>query len=162
RRRALKTEKAAEAFLRPGGFSLIVSFFPLAHAEGVERWLVDRCRRGESLIGLIGGERFPGHRPEQSIHFALVVAHLLQLSLNLRDHPVRRLSTMTHVDRAIVSIILGPRIITPSRIPVPVVPVVVTATDQLYPVVTRPIPTLVVPFRTIRAEYFILRTLPRS
>src|SRR5205814_8201162 len=89
-----------------------------------------------------------------------VVSPLVQLSLNVRDHPVRRLSTMTHVDRAIVSIILGPRIITPSRIPVPVVPVIVTAADQLYPVVTRPIPTLVVPFRTIRAEYFILRTLP--
>src|SRR5207244_1021641 len=85
---------------------------------------------------------------------------LLQPSLMVRHHAGQRASTITHIDRAIVSIILGTKIVTPSRIPVAVVPVIVTATDQLYPVVTRPIPTLVVPFRTIQAEYFILRTLP--
>src|SRR5207247_4839223 len=106
--------------------------------------LVNRRRCGEPLISLIGGERFPGHRPEQSIHFTLVVAHLLQLSLNVRDHPVRRLSTMTHINRAIVSIILGPRIITPSRIPIAVVAVIVYVTDQLYPVVMRQLRSVLV------------------
>src|SRR4029077_19331315 len=46
------------------------------------------------------------------------------------------------------------------RIPVAVVPKVVTATDQLYTVVMRSIPALIVPFRMIRAEHFVLRTLP--
>src|ERR1700731_3124088 len=67
---------------------------------------------------------------------------------------------MPHIDRSIVSIILGLRTVTPCRIPVAVVPIIVTATDQLDAVVMRPIPTLVVPFRMIRSEYFVLRTLP--
>src|SRR5205823_2795766 len=74
------------------------SFSTLAQPEGIECRLVDRCRRGEPLIGLVSGERLPGHRPEQPIHLTLVIAHLLQLSLHVRDHPVRRLSTLTHID----------------------------------------------------------------
>src|SRR5438067_2701737 len=132
----------------------------LAQPEGIECRLVDRRRRGEPLIGLVSGERLPGHRPEQSIHLTLVIAHLLQLGLHVRDHTIRRLSALTHIDRGIVSIILGRSIITPSRIPVAAVPVIITATDQLHARVTRPIPTLVVPFRMIRAEYFVLRAPP--
>src|SRR5439155_21605543 len=49
---------------------------------------------------------------------------------------------------------------TPCQIPVAAVPVVVTATDQLHAIVIRSIPALIVPFRIIRAEYFVLRTLP--
>src|SRR5207249_10409645 len=37
---------------------------------------------------------------------------------------------------------------------------VVTAADQLHAVVMRVIPALIVPFRMIRAEYFVLLTLP--
>src|SRR6266480_3730045 len=136
------------------------SFSMLAQPEGIECRLVDHRRRGEPLIGLVSGERLPGHRPEQSIHLTLVIAHLLQLGLHVRDHPVRRLSTLTHIDRSIVGIILGRRIVTPRRIPVAVIPVVITATYQFHTVVTRPIPTLIVPFRMIRAEYVVLRTLP--
>src|ERR1700680_2550660 len=132
----------------------------LAQPEGIERRLVDRRRRGEPLIGLVGGKRLARHRPEQSIHLTLVIAHLLQLSLHVRDHLVRRLSTLTHIDRSIVSIILGRRTVTPCRIPVAAVPVIITATDQLDAAVMRPVPALLVPFRTIRAEYFVLRTLP--
>src|ERR1700736_109039 len=132
----------------------------LAQPEGIERRLVDHRRRGEPLIGLGGGERLPGHPPEQAIHLTLVIAHLLQLGLHVRDHLVRRFSTVTHIDRAIVSIILGRRTVTPRRIPIAVVPVIVTATDQLDAVVTRPIPALIVPFRMIRAQYFVLWTLP--
>src|SRR5258707_679635 len=96
----------------------------------------------------------------EAVHRTPVVAHLLQLSLHIRDHLIRRLSTVTHIDRAIVDIILGRRTVTPGRIPVAAVPVIVTATDQLHPGVVRPIPTLVMPFRVIGAEYFILRTPP--
>ena len=56
-----KNRKAAEAFVRPGGFdsqSAIAN--RLSHPEGIERRLIDRRRRGESLIGLVGGERLPG------------------------------------------------------------------------------------------------------
>src|SRR5437899_8924114 len=136
------------------------SFSMLAQPEGIECRLVDHRRRGKPLIGLVSGERLPGHRPEQPIHLTLVIPHLLQFSLHVRDHPVRRLSPLTHIDRSIVGIILGRRIVTPRRIPVAVVPVVITATNQFHTVVTRPIPTLIVPFRMIRAEYVVLRTLP--
>src|SRR6266498_2640977 len=133
---------------------------PLSHPEGIERRLIDRRRRGEPLIGLVGGERLAGQRPEQSIHVTPVIAHLLQHGLHVGDHLIRRLSAVTHIDRSVVGIIFGRRIVTPCRIPVAVVPEVVTATDQLHAVVTRPIPALIVPFGMIRAEHFILRTLP--
>ena len=72
-----ENRKAAEAFLRPGGFSNLTSDFLLSHPEGIERRLIDYRRRGEPLIGLIGGERLAGQRSEQSIHFTRVIAHLL-------------------------------------------------------------------------------------
>src|SRR5437868_1879458 len=67
---------------------------------------------------------------------------------------------LPHIDRPVVGIILCRRIVTPCRIPVTVVPEVVTATDQLHAVVMRVIPSLIVPFRMIRAERFVLSTLP--
>src|SRR5438477_4768625 len=100
-----------------------------AHPERIERRLVDHRRHGESLISLISGERLPGHWPEQSVHFTSVIAHLLELGLHVRDHAIRRFSTVTHIDRGIVGIILGPRIVTPRRIPIAVIPIIVTATD---------------------------------
>src|SRR5438552_15431177 len=139
---------------------LVVDSFTLSHPEGIERRLIDRRRRGEPLIGLVGGERLAGQRPEQSIHLTPVIAHLLQLSLHVRDHAIRRFRAVTHIDRSVVGIIFGRRIVNPCRIPVAVVPEVVTATDQLHAVVMRSVPALIVPFRTIRAEYFVLRTLP--
>src|SRR4029453_8252736 len=111
-------------------------------------------------MGPGGGGRLPGQRPQQSIQLTPVIAHLLQHGLHVGDHLIRRLSTLTHIDRSIISIIRGGRIVTPCRIPVAVVKVVVTATDQLHAAVTRSIPALIAPFRTIRAEYFVLRTLP--
>jgi hypothetical protein len=44
--------------------NFLPSNFLLAHPEGIERRLVDRGCRGEPLVGLVGGERFPGQRPE--------------------------------------------------------------------------------------------------
>src|SRR5438477_2914633 len=132
----------------------------LCQPKGIECRLVDHRRRGQPLIGLVGGECLPGQRPEQSIHLTRVVAHLLELGLHICDHPVRGLSALTHIGGGIIGIILGRRIVAPRRIPVAAVPVKVTATDQLHARVTRPIPELVMPFRMIRAEYFVLRTLP--
>src|SRR5207237_2225466 len=67
---------------------------------------------------------------------------------------------MTNIDRGIVGIILGARIVTPGRIPIAVVPVIVTATDQLHAGVMRAVPAPIMPFRMIRSEYFVLRPLP--
>src|SRR5262249_16537169 len=67
---------------------------------------------------------------------------------------------MTHIDRSIVGIILTSRVVTPRREPVAAVKEIVTATDQLHTGVMRMIPTRVVPFRVIRTEYFVVRTLP--
>src|SRR5438132_5187961 len=120
-----------------------------AHPERVERRLVCHCRHGESLISLISGERLPGHWPEQSVHFTSVIAHLLKLSLHVRDHAVGRFSAVTHIDRGIVGIILGARIVTPCRIPVAVVPVIVTAADQLHAGVMRAVPAPIMTFRMI-------------
>ena len=67
---------------------------------------------------------------------------------------------MAHIDRSIVSIIFGRRIVTPRRIPVAAVHVIVAATDQLHAAVMRPVPALVVAFRMIRAKHFVLLALP--
>src|ERR1700746_1282496 len=91
-----------------------------AHSERIERRLIDHCRHGKSLISLISGERLAGQRPKQSLPLPSVVAHLLELGLHVRDHTVGRPSTMTHINRGIVGIILGARIVTPCRIPVAV------------------------------------------
>src|SRR6266446_4482806 len=120
-----------------------------AHPERIERGFIDHCRRCESLISLISGERLAGQWPEQSVHFTSVIAHFLELSLHVRDHAVGRFSTVTHINRGIVSIILGARIVTPCRIPVAVVPVIVTATDQLHAGVTRAVPAPIMTFRMI-------------
>src|SRR5262249_59986880 len=125
-----------------------------------ERRLIDRRCRGKPVLGLIARQRVSRQWPEQSIHFTPVIAHLLQHGLHVGDHFVWRLSMLTDIDRSIVGIILGRRTVTPCRIPIAVVPEVVTATDQLHAVVMCPIPSLIVPFRMIRAEYFILRSLP--
>src|SRR5437762_11146667 len=151
-------QKSRRGIRVPGGLSSIN--LALSHPEGIERRLVDRRCRGESVIALVSGKRFAGQWPEQSVHLTLVIAHLLQHGLHVGNHFIRWLSTVTHIDRSVVGIIFGRRIVTPCRIPVAVVPEVVTATDQLHAVVMRSVPALIVPFRTIRAEYFVLRTLP--
>src|SRR5205823_5754540 len=40
-----------------------LSKFLLAHPEGIERRLVDRCRLSEPIISLVSGERLPSQRP---------------------------------------------------------------------------------------------------
>ena len=67
---------------------------------------------------------------------------------------------MPDIDRRVVSIVLGLRAVTPCRIPVAVVPIIITATDQLDAVVMRMVPVPIVPFRMIRTVDFVLRTLP--
>src|SRR5438477_4024685 len=67
---------------------------------------------------------------------------------------------MTYIDRRVISIILGARIVTPRRIPIAVVPIIVTATDQLDALVTRVVPAAIMSFRMIRTEHFVLRTRP--
>src|SRR5437763_4956897 len=151
-------QKSRRGIRVPGGLSSIN--LALSHPEGIERRLVDRRCRGESVIALVSGKRFAGQWPEQTVHLTLVIAHLLQHGLHVGNHFIRWLSTVTHIDRSVVGIIFGRRIIAPCRKPVPVIPEVVTTTDQLHAVVMRSIPALIVPFRMIRAEYFVLRTLP--
>src|SRR4029453_14604007 len=73
---------------------------------------------------------------------------------------IRRRTMRTDIDRRIVSVILRGRIITPRRIPVAVVPVIVTATDQLDPVKVRVVPVSVVPLRMVGTEDLILGALP--
>src|SRR5262249_52836935 len=67
---------------------------------------------------------------------------------------------MTNIDRSVVGIVCGAGIVAPCRVPIAAVPKVPTAGDQLDSSITRSIPTLIVPFRMIRTEYFVLRTLP--
>src|SRR5262245_4035560 len=68
-------KKSRRGIPAPAAFGLI--FYSLRQSEGIERRLVDCSRRGEPIIRLISGERVTSHRPEQSIHFTCVIAHLL-------------------------------------------------------------------------------------
>src|SRR4029077_5704805 len=73
---------------------------------------------------------------------------------------IRRVSTLTDIDRSIVGIILRCRAVTPRRKPVAIIEEIITATDQGHMGVMQMIPALIVPFRMIRTEYFVLLTLP--
>src|SRR4029077_18902277 len=73
---------------------------------------------------------------------------------------IRRVSTLTDIDRSIVGIILRCRAVTPRRKPVAIIEEIITATDQGHLGVMRMIPALIVPFRMIRTEYFVLLALP--
>jgi hypothetical protein len=68
-------QKSRRGIPAPGGFS--VDSFELCQPERIKRRLVDYGRCGQSLIGLVAGDRLPGQRPEQSIDLTLVIAHLL-------------------------------------------------------------------------------------
>src|SRR5438876_3334299 len=67
---------------------------------------------------------------------------------------------LTDIDRRIVSIILSRRTVAPRWEPISIVEEIITASDQLHTVVTRSIPSLIMPFRMIRAEYLVMLTLP--
>ena len=66
----------------------------------------------------------------------------------------------TDIDRRIVSVIFRGRIITPRRIPIARIPVIVTATNQLDPIKVRVVPALVVALRMVGTVDLILRALP--
>src|SRR5262249_23488582 len=67
---------------------------------------------------------------------------------------------MANIDRSVVGIIRGSGIVTPGRIPVAVIEEIIACGDQLDPVVALMMPTAIVPFRMIRTEHFVPRTLP--
>src|SRR6059058_5518980 len=107
-RRGLKTKKSRQGISAPrrllnSNFLLVLrrardralANRHLAHPERIERRLVDRRCLSEPLVSLVGGERFAGQRPKQSIHFTLVITHLLQHGLHIGDHLIWRLSTVT-------------------------------------------------------------------
>ena len=71
---ASKNKKTA-GLCAPGGFYF--RYLSLRQSERNECRLVDCRRRGEPLVGLIGGERLSGQRPQQSVYFTCVVTHLL-------------------------------------------------------------------------------------
>jgi len=76
-RRTAKTEKPPGHSCAPAASQIYLSNFLLAHSKCIERRLVDRLCLGEPLVGLVGGERLAGQRPEQSIHVTPVIPHLL-------------------------------------------------------------------------------------
>ena len=71
---ASKNKKTA-GLCAPGGFCF--KYLSLRQSERNECRLVDCRRRGKPLVGLIGGERLSGQRPQQSVYFTCVVTHLL-------------------------------------------------------------------------------------
>src|SRR4029077_20384858 len=73
---------------------------------------------------------------------------------------IRRVSTLTDIDRSIVGIILRCRAVTPRRKPVAIIEEIITATDQGHIRVMRMIPALIVPFRMIRTKCFVVVALP--
>src|SRR5581483_5105418 len=67
---------------------------------------------------------------------------------------------MAHIDWGIVCIIGVALIVTPGRIPIAVVEVIVTASDQFNAMIALMIIVSIVPFRMIRTKDFVLRALP--
>ena len=80
--------------------------------------------------------------------------------MDIGDYLIGRFGALSGVDRAVIGIVLGAGIVTPSRIPVAIIEVVVAATDQNDLGKVRVIPTGVMPGRLVSTKDFILRSLP--
>src|SRR6266436_5629769 len=122
----------------------------LRHSQRFQRWLIDRgCFRKPvgALVIRYCRTRF---RPEQTIHFPLIITLLLQCGLDVCDHLIGR-QIVIAVDRSVISVIrigsIAPRWYPPARIPG--IPSTEYEDDA---VVMAPPPNLVVPLWRIIPE----------
>src|SRR6266403_5938901 len=116
----------------------------LRHSQRFQRWLIDRgCFRKPvgALVIRYCRTRF---RPEQTIHFPLIITLLLQCGLDVCDHLIGR-PIVIAVDRAVICVVrVGS--VAPSRNPVSRIPGIPSAIYENYAVVVMASPpTLVVP-----------------
>ena len=89
-------------------------------------------------------DRGASKRPEQTIHFALIIALLLQRGLHVGGHLIRWQIIIT-IDRAIICIIrVG--IVTPSRVPISRIPSIPPTVYENDPIIMVSPPVPVVPF----------------
>ena len=104
-------------------------------------------------------DRRAGKWPKQTIHFAVIVALLLQRQLDIADHLIGR-QIVVSVDRTVIWIIRVTRIVAPGRIPEASIPIIISAVHQDDTgVMVRP-PISVVPYRSVIPECPIIFTLP--
>src|SRR5262249_7902283 len=90
--------------------------------------LIDRRRDRQSIISLMGGDGFPGHRSKHPIDRSIVVTGARQLFLNTDGHLVRR-QTAIAVDWPVIRI-GNVRIIAPCRKPVTRTPAIPAAVHK--------------------------------
>src|SRR6266480_2198530 len=149
---SLVSEKPPSSLTRGGGFSVIG--LSLRHSQRLQRWLID-CRCVCQPVGtLVIRDRSPRLRPEQTIHFTLIITLLLQGSLDIGDHLIRR-QVVIGVNRAIIWIIrVG--IVAPGGVPVARIQGI-PSTKYEYDVVRMAAPPVpIVPLRFVIPENLII------
>src|SRR5438445_4182740 len=122
------------------------------------RWLISRgcfCQPVGALVICDSGARL---LPEQTIHFALIIALLLQCGLDICDHLIGR-QIVIPVNRPIISVIRIGRV-APRWYPVARIPGIPSTKYENYAVVMGLPPNLVVPLWRIIPENRITCALP--
>ena len=104
-------------------------------------------------------DRRAGKWPKQTIHFAVIVALLLQRQLDIADHLIGR-QIVVSVDRNVIWIIRVTRIVPPGRIPESGIPIVPASAHQDDSAVVITPPEFIVPHRSVIPECPIIFTLP--
>src|SRR4030095_6558275 len=131
----------------------------LRHSQRLERWLINRLSRVETVVALIVTQSRAGDRSEQAIYLALIITLCLQRGLNICDYLIER-QIVISVDRTIIWVVGDSRIVTPRRIPVartPKIPATVNQNDTIVVIVP---PGLIVPCASVVLESGVLLSSP--
>src|SRR4029077_18816611 len=110
------------------------------------------------MVALVIRDRSTCKRSNKTIHFAMVIALLLQRRLHIGDDLIWRQIVVT-VDRSVPGIIRV-RIVAPRREPVTRVPIIWGAENEHDPVVMAVPPTLVMPLCPVIPKNRITLALP--
>ena len=116
---------------------------PLTQSERLEGSPIDCSRDRQAVIALEIGERCARRRSHHAIDSIAVISKALELSLNTRDH-LARIHVLIAIDRLVVGIGAVVGIVAVGRIPIVVVPVVISATEKREPAVAASPPSAIV------------------
>src|SRR5437588_12155452 len=111
------------------------------------------------MVALVIGDRRARERPEQTVHFAVIISLLLQRRLHVGNHLIGR-QIVIAVDRSVIWIIRVAGIVAPGRVPKSVVPIIISPTEESDAAVTVSPPTPIVPLGSVSPEGLVTLALP--
>src|SRR4051794_30963860 len=99
------------------------------------------------MVTLVSRQGCARVRADQAVHRITIITLFLKRGLDIRDHLSRR-EIVIAVDRLIVSVSAVVGIVAVGRVPIAIVPVVISAAEKDDPIVTAPPPAAVVAVAT--------------